>query len=353
MRKMVVRIHRWGGLLFGGWLMLQVLSGVTLLYKPQVMSMLYPEPEVYDGSFSLERMLDQLTRVYPAHRLTRLAYPSEDNAHYVASLRHGVTGEGLKAVYQPRDGRFVPLTGMAKLPDGLFDFHDHILMAGSGRNLVGLLGGFLALWSLSGIYLWWPGYKKRPFTINLKGSRRLMLYDLHRVFGVLLSLFLIVLAVSGMLMIYRVAVMDLLNINGKRPVADEPITAVVCNERAGLDDFMGCLGSQLPHDGMKDLRFNQSVTEATALYYAPDAIRPKAVTKVRIDLAGPKLLSVESVKSEGPGEAFMNWMYPVHTGQVLGPVRFVTMIILGAGLMLISFFGVWLWWTKRNSKKGN
>lgn len=74
--------------------------------------------------------------------------------------------------------------------------HGHLLLKGVGRPVVGVMGLFLLISAVTGLVIWWPGRRKILAALKWRKREGKML-NVHRQSGVLLSLVLIVEAITG------------------------------------------------------------------------------------------------------------------------------------------------------------
>lgn len=80
-------------------------------------------------------------------------------------------------------------------------FHGSLLVPGTGRTVVGLLGVAMLLSTVSGLWIWWP--VKRGWTRGLRwGRRRETSANLHHQIGFWISLPLAILSVTGILIAF-------------------------------------------------------------------------------------------------------------------------------------------------------
>ena len=347
MRSQVKTIHKWCALILGGWLFLQILSGFALLYKPQLKAGLYPVENDIVSSISIDETMENLSQSHPNYRLTRFTFPTQTVRAYVIRLEHIEEGTSFDAVVV-NSQRVVPLSGLSRIPNGLFNFHDHLLNNNWGRKAVSILAITMCFWCISGVYLWWPLAKRRPLNIRWSARRGLLLFDIHRVFGVLLSVSMFVMAVTALLMIYRTQIIKTFRIDSAALASAEDMP---CASRPSLDGLVLCLLNGEKNEGIKAIRFSRDGDAARILMYEADVLRPKAITQVYYSMSQQSVTTIVRAKDESFGLAFMNWAYPVHTGQYLGRIGNWLMSLLALGMLSILITGVWMWLNKKTRSK--
>jgi len=65
------------------------------------------------------------------------------------------------------------------------DLHETLLSGVTGRQVNGVLAGFLLLINLTGMVVWWPGLRvwTRALTVDFARTWRRINFDLHRAIG--------------------------------------------------------------------------------------------------------------------------------------------------------------------------
>ena len=76
------------------------------------------------------------------------------------------------------------------------------------------------------------------------------------------------------------------------------------------------------------------------------AANPRAHHLAAVDRADGRMTVWEDADRQLAGDAVLAWLLPIHTGEVLGWARTVTMTALALVLTLLTVTGVWMWAVK-------
>lgn len=225
--------------------------------------------------------------------------------------------------------------------------HGHLLLSGVGRPVVGVMGIFLLLSAITGLVIWWPG--RGRFWAALRWRRREgRLLNLHRQSGVILSLVLIVEAVSGVWISFPTFFAMLV----------EPGAAHVAPGHGGEARGAQRRGDGLPPPEIADQQWVDILSRAQAAYPGrPTSIAtPKAAGdawEVGMDGArGPATLRIPEVgpvavelAANGASNA-SRWeaaMTGVHAASIGGPIWQWLSFLSGIALTFLSLSGLYVW----------
>ena len=183
-RALALRLHLVIGVLTGAGLLVLGLSGAVLVLRPDFegsqSAELAPAPSGAPAP-SLDALLEAARRRHPGFVVTSLSLPGGDAAARVGML--DTTGGALEVLIDPRSGRIAGSHWAERSPlHALRLLHTELYLGARGRVIVGLLGLWLVLQGMTGLYLWWP-LMKRPrwgFTVRWARPWPVMGRDLQR-----------------------------------------------------------------------------------------------------------------------------------------------------------------------------
>lgn len=194
MRRAIVQIHRWIGIVLCAWVLLLCLTGSVLVYRPELFRLFEPQPlEVAPGPALLsdDALLASARRAFPDGEPGEIWRGKQPNHAVEVDLVSN--GETRGYLFDPYTG--APLR--AALPwdfwlvERLLELHTDLLGGPSGRMVNGALAlGFVFL-VLTGALAWRPrsGPEKRAPTTSLR--------RLHMTVGLWSGLFVFVWALTG------------------------------------------------------------------------------------------------------------------------------------------------------------
>ncbi len=199
--RRVWRWHFYAGLICLPFLALLALSGGLYLFKEPIENQLYQRlftvPAASGGSLSPEALVAAAQAVEPDEPL-RFVAPAAPGRSAEVGLR---SAGGVVAVFlDPADGRVLGrLRDDERLMEVVKRIHS-LAIAGPLANLwVEVVAGWAIVLVVSGVFLWWPrGRSGGVLSLRERPARRTWWRDLHAVTGVLASLAIVFLAVTGM-----------------------------------------------------------------------------------------------------------------------------------------------------------
>ncbi|NVO84786.1 PepSY-associated TM helix domain-containing protein [Hymenobacter terrestris] len=243
------------------------------------------------------------------------------------------------------------------------EIHMHLLLPEAvARWVVGISISIFVVMMLTGLVLWWPKRKqerKQRFTIKWRSRWRRVNYDLHNVLGFYAASIGLVLALSGLFMLYPWLLEPLvLAVDGGRPapqeimktrldtlqcatVASQPLADIVYRtaRRLSPDHEMILLG---PTGTGKDPAFCWTYQRALHYYRRDEyAFHP---------VSGRLLESrFHATKSAGTKLADMN--YDLHVGQILGFGGKIVAFLVSLICASLPVTGTIVWWGRRNKTR--
>ncbi|WP_397475458.1 PepSY-associated TM helix domain-containing protein [Pusillimonas sp.] len=378
-RTLFRQLHLYAGLFFGSLFMLSGLSGSSIVWLPELDSMLNPDlfqavpasGASVEGAASItantvQEVIEALTADPAYGRPLQITLPEYANEALIAWYRVKPSGNAsLLALRTDRQVMVNPYTlqvngernwgeiGVSRrvLMPTLFHFHRYLIAGELGKILVGISGLVLFVTSVIGLVLWWPkpnrSALRRAFTISHAGSWRRFNYSFHKVAGFFAAPILIVIGFSGWY----------LNL----PKWVTPIVSSIATVSAP-----GKQNNQTPIHGTQ-IPPEQALTIAQGLYSnarisrislpstastpyritlrQPDEVRQDdGATRVTIDAYSGKVLRLQDPMNAPGGDTFLNWLYPLHSRAVFGNAGrwFLTFFGVVPLLFLISGWGIWL-----------
>ena len=199
MRRVVLPVHRWLGLVAGAYVVVVSITGAALVFRIDLQRASHP------GLFTASRgvladpvsIMESVSRAYPNHRLSGVDAPTTSRPTY---LSYVTSRDGFKTVLVD------PVTAqvLGELPDrswvrALQDLHYDLLAGRTGRIING--AGALAIVALgvTGLIIWWPrgpGWR-RAFLVDRTQRGRRLLWELHRATGIWSVVLILMWATTG------------------------------------------------------------------------------------------------------------------------------------------------------------
>ena len=212
MRKILLTIHRWLGIVFGILISLVCLTGAMLVFQTEILqglnSDLYNLEIPADGKCLSDtelaaRVLEQLTE---GQMITFIQVSDEPGV----AAQANIAGMGQKNLFvNPYTGDVLGYPKYTEFFDTVKSLHRWLLnkpenhqqgTLSPGRVIIGITAIAMSLILLTGIWLWWPKSRKmlknRLKVCTSKGFRRFV-YDSHVSLGIYAVVFLLLMSLTG------------------------------------------------------------------------------------------------------------------------------------------------------------
>ena len=239
----------------------------------------------------------------------------------------------------------------------LLAFHSTLLLGANNAYIVGSVGILLFFSVLVGLYLWWPRHGDWRLGLRVKwgASPERVVYDLHRSVGIYGAAILLVMLFTGVAMIFK--------------PATRSVTSLFSPVRADPD-----FGRSKPISGQSPIGVDAAVAAANKVFPdgrihwillpgAPNGVyvvgkqskdEPNRTTTFRnvgVDQYTGEVLQVQDRAAFTAGERFLEWLFPLHSGEAFGEIgRPLTLLfgLIPLGLYVTGF----LRWRQRRRGRG-
>jgi uncharacterized iron-regulated membrane protein len=230
-----------------------------------------------------------------------------------------------------------------------------------GVKVVCFFGIFLFVSCLSGLYLWWPrgGKFNNALTIKAHASPQRFYYDLHKITGFYSSAVLLIIAFTGCFAFgYKDYIKPVVNYFSsvkadhlknptlKSTIPDSAQPIPIAHAAAIADQVFP--GAELRGIGTPD---GKEGVYMIAKRQAGEAYRQRPRSKVWIDQYSGKVLAVQDPDKFTAGETFLNLLWPLHDGEILGLPGRILWCIVGFAPLVLYITGILRWLQKRRAKR--
>jgi uncharacterized iron-regulated membrane protein len=246
--------------------------------------------------------------------------------------------------------------------DFILRLHYSLGLAETGMNIVGFIGLGLLFSVLTGLILWWPspGKLKKALTIKRNASPERFNFDLHKTFGVYSSVILLFLILSGVYLIFPDYGRGLVGVFST--VTDDSTTyqSVVptgAKTPISLASVIAITDAHFPEGEYRWIAFpeNERGVYVVGKREFDEVNQSFPYRRLWLDQYSGKIIHKLERGNHTPGDIFIEWLYPLHTGEAFGFTG--QLIILSSGLIPLMLYvtGVIRWLQKRKAaaKKHN
>ena len=203
LRKALFQVHLWTGLGVGLYIVVISVTGSVLVYRSELRRTFNPEPRMVaaSGARMSEEALVEATRPdYPDHAVEVWTNP-DDPTHAVTMSVQRAGRARVLLFFDPYTGEYLGNAVPAgwRLTTWLLDLHDNLLAGETGRTVNGVGAVLLALLSMTGAIIWWPGIGgwRRSLLIDWRSNWRRLNWTLHSMLGFWTLLFIFMWGFTG------------------------------------------------------------------------------------------------------------------------------------------------------------
>lgn len=334
------RFHKYLGLVGAAFLLVQSLTGLTLVFGPQFAQLLDPAGMISGSGTSDARpsqLLATAEALYPHFHVDRLVYPERPNGTYIVHLADA-KGDMRYASLDRHSGAVLRFGSIWHFPViAALNIHYQWLSGTPGMVLITGVGIILLLTAVMGLCFWWPrrGKIRKSLTVQWHLKPRAVLRQLHRTTGVTVSALLVFMAVTGLF----VAIPDLIDGTPAQWSSSQSFAPRV-------EPAIRLAEQQFPGKAIRDIRM-PAPSQIAVFLYAPER-NMMAVHRVIVDTRGPSVMSVRNAFEDH--EAWVIAL-PLHNGQALGLVGQLIIVLIGLSLATLASTGPIMWYQARRARR--
>lgn len=351
LRRAVFQVHLWGGLALGLYALLIGLTGSVLVFHKEIAAWTdAPPPTVSETTeqASIEAIRAGIESHYPGWHIWGLETPSEAGAAWRSYIQQGRT---FRTVFADPQGRVVgevkPGWTWLRVVER---FHSVLLIPG-GRLPNGIAGLGLVALAACGVVLWWParGRWNSAFRIVRRSSWKGIVYDLHRVGGIVAFGFIVLFGVTGGYFTWPAAYRSITSvILPTTPKLAERLVAMDGGRRP-VDELVANARRAVPETSLVRVLTPQERGQPVTIVLAhgpTPADRQTRTSELTMNPHTGETLTVDDFRKRPAGDRVLSWMGPVHGGHFGG--FWVRIVWALAGLMLPALFvtGFLMWWNR-------
>jgi uncharacterized iron-regulated membrane protein len=377
-RSLLRRVHLVVALVFGGLFGLSGLTGCALAWMHELDVALNPAlfhaaqahgPPAPDA---IARIVDRLGADPAYGRPSQLTLPERGGevaiAWYRLPPRYGrspFTLDQSRQVMVDPDSLAVtgervwgePGLSRPLLMPTLFHLHRYLLAGDVGKTVIAVSGLALLFTSVFGLALAWPKATvtawRKALTIAHRGSWPRFHYSFHRAAGLIVAPVLALLGFSGCLFNQPqwitpvVASVALVTPAARlRPdgAAGQGPVGVATAAQAALDAFPAARVSRVGLPAKAGLPYEIRLRQ-------PGEVRQgDGNTRVTVDAATGRILRVRDPLRAQAGDRFLDWQFPLHTGEAFGNTGRAIITVTGLAPAAFMLTGLAVWWRRKASR---
>jgi uncharacterized iron-regulated membrane protein len=232
----------------------------------------------------------------------------------------------------------------------LLDLHTQLQFDQIGWNVVGYCGLLLIASVCTGLYLWWPGVQniRSAFKVKFRSGLMGLLFDLHRMMGLLSATALLLLAFTGFHLSFP-SVLE--NLSGSTGMAHGETgrtitsTAIPNNHPTGLEAAEFIARGPFAKAELRRVTTpdgNNGVYRVN-LRQKSEVNQRHPYTTVWVDRWSGQIKEARNPAVFSTGETLITWMWPLHTGEALGAYGRLCWFLVGQSLFFLYVSGLVRW----------
>jgi len=357
-RRLCLQIHRWLGILAGGYVVIVCATGAALVFRIDMQRALHPQlftPSAGGPLADPVAVMDSVGRTYPGHSLSGVDAPTTLRPTYLA--------------YVTKDREFktvlidpVSTEVLGELPEHpaihtLQQVHYNLLGGRTGRTINGVGAFAILVLCASGLVIWWPGRRwTSGFTVDFSLDWRRVIWELHRAAGIWSVAFIALTAITGLSFVFPAAFRSVVSWVSPITLARAPQSSASPGDTVTPPSWPQMIDLARTHvEGKPVARVVLPFGDRGAflVMFADSSPTPagSALTPVYLDrYTGERLATPSATRTWG--DAVMARMTPLHVGGVGGQAGRVAWFVLGLSPLVLFMTGLITWWRRnRNSRR--
>ena len=351
MRRILLQLHLVVALAAGVFLAVFGITGSIMAFEPELDHLLHSRLAYVTPRGATKRLAElgvAASAAAPGERVTGYLLSVSPNLSWQVLFRGRsvFVDQYTGAVLGARNAGPDPLARIHQL-------HLRLLIQNrgdTGKAIMTWAGAALLVLLLSGLYLWWP--LKR---VAIQRGRRFW-FDLHNTAGIVSFVFLLAIAVTGIVIGFDDRIVPLIySATRSAPIAMytrmPPFTVTPHGQPVGPDRAIAIARDALP--GATPISVNVPPPTGVLLVSArfPEDLTPGGRSRVFIDQYSGAVLIAEGSRTAPAGSRVITLNRAIHTGDVFGMPSKIVMSLASLAVVVQLASGVLLWRRKRRSPR--
>lgn len=373
-RRLFLRLHRLIGLFAGAVFVLMGLSGAILTYREAIDERLnasimrVTQPAQQSAFRPVEEIVAAaLAATPPGGRPERFVMPRHSEA--AAKLSYMIETDDLDTFVREIfvDPYSAKVTGERLFQHGddifsqpiiqiLMTFHWTLFLGVNNAWIIGAFGLALFCSVGMGLYLWWPanGNWRAGLKIKKGASRERLIFDLHKSVGVYCGVFLLVVLFTGVAMIFKPttrAVTAMFSAVRADPDFGKS-TPAVGRSSIGAGAAASIADRVFPDGRLHWILFPETPTGVYVVgkQSASEPNQSSTTRNVGVEQYTGAVLYIQDRERFTRGETFLEWLFPIHSGEIFGGLGRPVVLIVGFAPFILFSTGLLRWLQGRRAR---
>lgn len=367
-----VQAHLYLGLIVGALLVVFGLTGSILVFFQEIDEWLNP------ALLTVDVPADGQSSYRPIGEILAAAEQAAAPGSRITQVYGATTRERVMAVYMEQPSKawqriFVDpyrarVTGVRSygadewiphyLMDAIFALHYQLFAGVTGVTVAAIAAWLLMLSLVTGVIVWWPvnGQWRHAFVIRRPFASFRLLFDLHKTLSLYLCLAIGAVLLSGAYMNWAepiIWVTQILSPATRGPAQPVPPTVVDGSHPISPQRAVELAAARYPEGRLSSIAMPE---DATGVYQVgrqgvPGLSAFWSERIVTVDQYSGAIVDVRAPDTRrSAGETFLDWQWPLHSGQAFGMPGRLLVCASGLACPVIYATGFLMWWRKRRGR---
>ncbi len=370
-------LHLWLGLILGLPMAIFGLTGSVLVFWQEIDSAL--NPGLYElARVPAERTLRLEESIAAAQALAPPGWesswisvaPEADKAltfhfYYPPEKAHQAGAESFNVFVDPYTAQalatrvfYHPSNPLQHCFVGFFfKLHYALLLKEPGMLIVGVMALLLLLSTLAGLILWWPldGNWYRALTVKRRSGAVRLNHDLHQTHGFYSLPVILAVLLSGVS--FNLPEQFKALVGAFSPLTPEAVATGKPDSgppAGGLDAFVAAVARRPAAGTLNNLVLVSPTADAISVCFRGVGELSAYVVDTRcllIDRQSGDVLQTIDPSRGSAGDVFMQWQWPLHSGQLFGWTGRILVFLSGLACPVLFVTGFIRWMQKRRARR--
>jgi len=353
MRETLLIVHRWTGLTVGVVLMAVALTGLGMVFRPQLEPRLdraLHEVTSCARPMSLDDLGERARDAHPQNRIRQVELP--DGGRGAAVIRFG---DNMGVYVDSCNGRVLGMQDRWGGVFGTIEYLHRMRFLGNpdvSEKVMGTMSLVLAvLMTVGGLIVWWPSTRrqwKNAWKLRWKLNGAAFELNLHRTYGAYAAIVILATTLASLTFVFDWARNVVYAVTSSAPPAKKPHSLAAGGEPASLQQLLANTLATVPDAaGITLLLAKKPGDPVEATIIERDAPHPNARTTVYLDAHTAQVLRFDPYSKASPGFKAYRWLGSLHMGYIGGAFG---QFILFAGILAVpalGYTGIRAWLRRR------
>jgi len=362
MRKLLLNLHLWAGLIAALFLLILGVSGALVAFEDEIDRALNPGlsyVQPHAQPLTLDAISKKLLTAYPGAKIEEFGLPQRSDFSLFVALKD-TSGKNLRLFVNPYIGEVLGSADQANhFASKVHQFHTHLLIGEIADEVTGWSAVFLFVLSITGIILWWPRKLFRlrwNFSEENGGSTKRFNFELHNFVGILSSIVLLIFAWTAICIHWEREVGKLAQRMSSLPEVRlaSPQIPLPGSTPLSPDRLIEIAHNTLPEARIMaiDLPRNAKQSATVALKF-PEDHTPLGRSRMNIDAYSGKVLHAQSSRDMSAAVKYARmWNRELHTGDIFNLPTRILAAFFSLMLPVLAITGPLIWWNRRRATRG-